>query len=343
MNVDLLTVPAPDRALIGDSATDFLRRLDPTAIVYQRGRKRGPRRAVVTLLHGNEPSGVRALWDWFASEELPFADTIFILGNVAAALAAPGFALRHFDHERDMNRCFFEPFDDRQGLRCRQILDALDAFRPQCLIDIHNTSGTGPAFAVTTDHTPQHEALVTNFCEKMIITDIRLGSLMEAGEAICPTVTIECGGAIDTYADGVAVQGLKAYLRSPDPLVVTATDIPMETLHYPVRVELKPPFGIAYGDGPGGSGVVLRDDVERFNFGTTGVNEQLGWLGPEGLQALTAQTSNGREVLTDLFTIGTDNELLTARSLKLFMVTSHPAAAVGDCLFYAVRADNEPW
>jgi hypothetical protein len=226
---------------------------------------------------------------------------------------------------------------------CRQILGALDAFRPQCLIDIHNTSGTGPAFAVTTDHTPQHEALVTNFCEKMIVTDIRLGSLMEAGEAICPTVTIECGGAIDTYADGVAAQGLKAYLRSPDPLVLNATDIPMETLRNPVRVELKPPFGIAYGDGPGASGVVLRNVVERYIFGTARVNERLGWLGPEGLQALTAQTSNGREVLAELFTVGVDNELLTARALKLFMVTSHPAAAIGDCLFYAVRADNEPW
>lgn len=343
MNPDLLKLSDPDQTLVGSSPVDFLRRVGRTAVLYQRGLHRGPRRAVCTLLHGNEPSGLRAVWDWLKSEELPYADTIFVIGNVLAALEPPGFSYRHFAHERDMNRCFFRPFHDELGRTCEQILHELHSFRPKCLVDIHNTSGAGPAFAVITEHTAQHEALVTDFCEKMIVADISLGSLMEAGEDICPTVTIECGGALDNYADGVATQGLKAYLRAPDPVVLNATDIPLETLHNPLRVELNSPYEISYGEGPGASAVVIRYDVESLNFGITGVNERLGWLGADGLLALSARTTTGQEVISDMFMVGPNNELLTLRSLKLFMATSDPAAAAGDCLFYVVRTDNQPW
>ena len=69
----------------------------------------------------------------------------------------------------------------------------LDYFRPASLIDIHNTSGKGPAFAVSISGDHIHIGLAALFTHQMIITDIRLGAIMELSSARMPIVTIECG------------------------------------------------------------------------------------------------------------------------------------------------------
>ncbi|MEO1061332.1 MAG: succinylglutamate desuccinylase/aspartoacylase family protein [Actinomycetota bacterium] len=329
--------------LLGGSVHEFLRALGgPTAFV-QRGRHRGPRRVLATLLHGDEPSGMRALWTWLRSGAVPFADTLFIVGNVEAAIAGPGFTYRHLDGEPDLNRCFAPPFTGRWGAVCRSMLDVIADFDPACLIDVHNTTGVGPAFGVTPQHSTEHEALMTGFSEKLIVSGIRLGALMEAANEICPSVTVECGGAIDTYADGVAEQGIELFLNAPDPLAAPDRDLPMELLQHPVRVELQPSHTIGFGDGPGGADVVLVRDVERFNFGVVSADRHLGWLGDSGLGALRAMSVDGRDVIADVLSCDGNGVLRPARKLQLFMVTTKPQAARGDCLFYAIRADHVRW
>lgn len=339
----LTVLEGPPTELLGGSVLEFLRALDgPTAFV-QRGRHRSPRRALATLIHGDEPSGIRALWSWLRSDAIPYADTLFIVGNVDAALAPPGFAWRYLDGERDLNRCFVPPFSGRQGALCRAMLDEIADFDPVCLIDVHNTSGVGAAFGVAPEHSAAHEALMTGFSEKLIVSGIRLGSLVEAANEICPSITVECGGAIDTYADRVAEQGLEVFLSVEDPRRAERRDLPMELLHHPVRVELKPSCTIGYGDEPDGADVVLMHDVERFNFGVVSPDDQLGWLGADGLHALTAMTVGGRDVITDVLRCDDSGALRPARELKLFMVTTKERAAREDCLFYAIRADDEQW
>lgn len=340
---EIAVLADPPVALLGGSVLEFLRALGrPTAFV-QRGRHPSPRRAVVTLIHGDEPSGITALWKWLGSGAVPYADTLFVIGNVEAAIAAPGFAWRHLDDERDLNRCFAPPFIGRQGNLCRSILDVIRAFDPACLIDVHNTSGVGPAFGVTPQHSAGHESLMTGFSEKLIVSDIRLGSLMESANEICPSITVECGGAIDTYADNVADQGFEVFLTTEDPLRTDGRDIPMELLHHPVRVELRPGRTIGFGHVPDGADVVLLHDVERYNFGVVSSEHHLGWLGDHGVEALTALSSDGRNVISDVLHRDSDGALRPARELKLFMVTTKAEAARDDCLFYAIRADDVRW
>ncbi|MEM9748955.1 MAG: succinylglutamate desuccinylase [Actinomycetota bacterium] len=339
----LRVLDEPPNELLGGSVLEFLRALGgPTAFV-QRGRHRNPRRVLVTLLHGDEPSGIMALWAWLQSGATPFADTLFIVGNVDAATTPPGFAWRHLDTERDLNRCFAEPYTGRQGTLCRSILDVIRDFEPACLIDVHNTSGVGPAFGVTPEHSAVHESLMTGFSEKLIVSGIRLGALMEAANEICPSITVECGGAIDTYADNVAEQGFDVFLQADDPLRTEGRDTPMEILHHPDRIELTPERTIGYGDRPGAADVVLLPEVERFNFGVVTPDHQMGWLGEHGLGALTAFTVDGRDVISDVLTRDQDGAMRPVRDLKLFMVTTRPQAARDDCLFYAIRADDVRW
>ena len=133
------------------------------------------------------------------------------------------------------------------------------------------------------------------------------------------------------------------FLNAADPLRISQRDVPMDLLHHPVRVQLKPERTIGYGDAPEAADVVLAHDVERFNFGVVSPDRQLGWLGEDGLQALTAMSVDGRDVIADVLTSDGSGALRPARELKLFMVTTRPQAAREDCLFYAIRADDVPW
>ena len=63
-------------------------------------------RALVTLLHGNEPSGVMALFRWLKSGQQPAVNVVCIVASVAAALEPPLFSHRMLPRARDLNRCF---------------------------------------------------------------------------------------------------------------------------------------------------------------------------------------------------------------------------------------------
>jgi len=47
---------------IGNSLEDFLQRLDGPACIFLDGEDETRTRALVTLLHGNEPSGAKAVF-----------------------------------------------------------------------------------------------------------------------------------------------------------------------------------------------------------------------------------------------------------------------------------------
>ena len=56
------------------------------------GRDGSRTRVATTLLHGNEPSGLRAFLAWLRTGAVPAVDTRLIVAGVEAALAPPGFA-----------------------------------------------------------------------------------------------------------------------------------------------------------------------------------------------------------------------------------------------------------
>ena len=109
----------------------FLRGLDGPACLFLSGQDSGHTRALVTLLHGNEPSGAMALHRWLQSGQHPAVNVVCIVASVAAALAAPLFSHRMLPRARDLNRCFRPPFDDAQGALAEEILEILPASNPR--------------------------------------------------------------------------------------------------------------------------------------------------------------------------------------------------------------------
>lgn len=330
---------APD---IGDDVEGFLRYLGGPACMFLDGADNARCRAFVTLLHGNEPSGARALFRWLKSGQQPAINTVCIVASVEAALAPPLFSHRMLPGTRDLNRCFRPPFGDPQGLLAEEILELLALHRPEAVVDMHNTSGSGPAFAVCTHKDRQHDALAALFTRRMIVTGLDLGALMEISEHGYPTVTIEVGGRLDTEADQLAYEGLCHYLLRPRVLARDDRDLGLELLQDPIRLELNPGVTLTCGERPApGFDVTLRPDIEQLNFGTVAARTPLGWVDGELRQLFWARDAGGRCAVARLLR-QEGGRLYPAVPLKVFMITSNAAIASSDCLFYAVEVAAPP-
>ena len=76
----------PDPASLPQEIGEFLRRLGGPTLVVVDGRDNTRCRAVATLLHGNEPSGVKALLKWLRTGERPAVKLICLIASVQTAL-----------------------------------------------------------------------------------------------------------------------------------------------------------------------------------------------------------------------------------------------------------------
>ncbi len=330
----------PTPQMLGATVEQFLMEMDGPAVIHVPGKDRTRKRSVCTLLHGNEPSGTRALHRWLRQQTEPAVDIYCFFGAVRTALTEPMFCFRHLPDEPDLNRCFKPPFDTAQGRLAKTILDILEQTQPEALIDIHNTSGMGPCFSVSMKHDPAHEALTALFCERMLVTELKLGAIFEYSERNVPTVTIECGGSQDPRADEIAYQGLLKFVGEEDILTPTAADWDMEVLHEPVRLELSEDALISYGSRQDLlADITLPPDVENHNFGRVSKELQLGWVNPQSWHKLRIKTPNGKDVKHRILRLE-GNRLYPAQALKLFMITTNPGIAKSDCVFYAVADDG---
>ena len=336
------TLQEPLRDQIATDVESFLHQLTGPTLVRVTGKDSSRTRAISTLLHGNEPSGVRAVHRWLRSGEQPAVNIICLIASVQAALHEELFKHRMILGQRDLNRCFLPPFEDYPGKIASHFLHLLQETGPECMIDIHNTSGSGPAFGVTLHNQPEHRALISLFTRRMVVTDYRLGSIMEHSDARCPVVTIECGGSDDLAADELAYQGLQRFLFTEHLVEHNSYDTALETYVHPIRLELADQCILAFDEHPvAGADLTVPPTIEQYNFGVVQPDSLLAWLGEGGAEMLRAISATGANVLWDYF-VQRDGALYTRRPLKLFMVTSNATIGISDCLLYAANTDEPP-
>ena len=326
----------PDPLAIGSTPQAFLDWLGGPACLSLSGEDPSRTRALVTLLHGNEPSGTFALHQWLRSGKRPAVNLVCVVASVAAAQEAPLFSHRMLPRARDLNRCFRPPFDDAQGALAEEILTILRLHHPEAVVDIHNTSGSGPAFGVCRYADANHEALVSLFTRRLIVSDLNLGALMELTEAQCPTVTVEVGGRLDEEAHLLAYEGLCRYFSAADVLHPDKTDWGLELFGDPIRLELQDHVTLTYAETPSENyDITLLPDIEHHNFGGVRRDTPLGWARGEATRLFRAQDGGGRCAVARLVRIE-NGRLFPAQDLKLFMITTNAQIAHADCLFYAV-------
>lgn len=333
----LRTVDAPRPADLPGTPAAFLAGLGRPTLLRIPGRDRSRVRVVTTLLHGNEPSGLRALHAWLRSDPAPAVDVIAIIASVETAMHGDGFVHRALPGRRDLNRCFFGPADDPEGALAAAILEALRAAAPEAVIDIHNNTGHNPAYAVGPHAGERELALCAHFGDRFVHSTLRLGALVEATIGFAPSATIEVGRAGDPAADRTALVGLESYVAAEDPTAAPEGDRTMQVYQDPRRVSLRPGISLAFADAPvEGADLTIRADVERHNFVTVAAGEPIGWVRADVDRPLEVRCADGRDHTDDSFAIS-EGRLALRRGGVPIMVTTNAAVARSDCLFYLVQ------
>jgi hypothetical protein len=327
------------RAEVPDDDRAFLELLGGPSLLRLGGRDASRVRVAATLLHGNEPSGLRAVIRYLRSEEVPATDVLLFVGAVGTALAEPAFTHRALPGERDANRCWTPPWDSPQGEVARDVLSRLRAVRPECLVDIHNNTGHNPAYGVAFRVGPAELSLVALFADRVVHTPIELRTLVEGTGALFPSVTVECGRAGDPVADEAAWRGLRSYLGR-DEIDFRRPERPLMLLESPVRVRLRPGVELAFGSEAGGAGLTISEDVDRHNFERLAPGSPIGWLRPDAEWPLEAIDADGLERSHALFE-ARDGVLRTRQEFVPVMMTTNRVIAIADCLFYAVQPVGE--
>ncbi len=322
---------------IGENIEAFLKKLEGPSYIILNGEDNTRTRFFVTLLHGNEPSGVMALYHWLKGNLTPAVRIVCIIAAVKTALQPPLFHYRHLPDQRDLNRCFKPPFDDKQGQLAKAILDIITYYKPEAVIDMHNTSGSGPAFGVAIQQNKNHEALTSLFSKTLIITHLKLGALMDISEDYFPTVTIEVGGRLDQTAHDTAQQGLHYFFTQKDILNEAKHNQKMELLIEPVRIKLTSGASLSYAETPNTEfDVTLKHNIDKLNFKTITPNTQLGWVNHNGLENFIIQDCKHKTTIKDWLKIE-GKKLYPTGNMTIFMITPNPVIAIADCLFYMVK------
>lgn len=318
---------------IGSHYLDFLAQLDGPTVIHLEGKVPSRCRVLVTLLHANEPSGFKAIHRLIMQNITPYTSIKVVVASVIAARTEPLFTHRMLPGHRDLNRCFNLPSgqpiqQDNQGQLACAIADFIQAIQPEAIIDLHNTSGSGPAFCVSVEEQTQHQALATLFVPRLIKTDIRLGAIMERDFG-CPIITVEAGGSQDKAADEAAFNGIQRFMCEEN---IFALNEVVDVIRQPRRLEVKNEVSIGFGDCPNPlQHITMRQDIEKLNFGLTDSAQLLGWVNHGDLTLLKLDNPNYH--VEDFFELQ-HNRLVTRQALQLFMVTTRPDIAKSDCLFY---------
>lgn len=331
--------PEPDS--IAETPEQFLGNLNAPTIIHQSGFDSNRTRVITTLLHGNEPSGIKAVHRWLKSKRKPATDVVFIIPSVQVALHEELYKHRVLPGKRDLNRCFKAPYQiDEQGKLAHKILEVLTHYQPEAVIDMHNTSGAGPAFAVSVSEDKNNLALCSLFTNHLIITTLKLGALMEISEFLYPTITLECGGRLQNRAHQVAWNGIKKFL-TVDNVFDTSQIENVDIAYNPFRVELQPESSITYAEQiQADATLTLPPTVEQLNLGITKADTFLGWTNSDKLSdVFVVDTDHKTQMINSIFNIE-NNQLLSKTDLKLFMVTTNPKIAKTDCLCYCVKVEK---
>lgn len=325
------------RTVIPSSTEAFLDTLEGPTILRVRGRDGRRVRVVGGLLHGNEPSGLRAIHRVLLEAHVPEVDTLFFVGAVAAARAEPRYTHRMLPGRRDLNRCFGPPFDGSDGAIARDALEIMRSEEPEAVIDLHNNTGRNPPYGIARELNDPRIGLTALFATRFVRSRIALGSMIEAFDRRTPAVTIECGHAGSPAADAVAYAGLLRFLRLPEISVDPVGGSAMTVLLDPVRVGVREGTTLAFADHPvQGSDLVLDPEIDRHNFETVPAGTRLGWLRVGAPWPFEAIDEKGEDVSRRILEIE-GGALRTRVSMIPMMMTTSARAAMVDCLFYAVH------
>ncbi len=319
---------------------ELLRELGTTTWMRLPGTGDEPARAVVTLLHGDESTGLEALLTVLRRRtRFPF-DLHVVLGNVEAALAGTGFAHRYLDGQEDGNRVWDRPLPADAGPQRRAaqaVLDDLLAAPLAGLIDLHNTTGANPFHALVVDDQPASLDLATRFTTTLLRWDLGVGTILEAVADSTPCAAVECGLPGRHASTAFAVDGLRRFLGPPPGALPPPDHDLIGDLR---RVTVLPEVRIRFGGVPDHEvDLALTPDGDAANLRRVPAGHVIGHVRPGADQPLRVTAADGTDVTGESVAVTAGGAVVTRRPAVPVMVVRTVAAVRKDCLCYLAAAD----
>ena len=290
---------------------------------------------VLTLLHGNEDSGLTAVQDVLrrhGSRGLNRSMLLFI-GNIAAAAEN----LRTLPGEYDHNRIWpGAPLADDQPLvrMARAVYEYVGSRKPFAAIDIHNNTGFNPHYSCITKLEPKFIALAQLFSRIVVHFQRPRGTAAAAFANLCPSITVECGKAgagsatqhaIELVEAGLSIAHLPDHAPAPQDVDLLRT--------YAI---VRPPAGASFSFDGAAADFRFRSDIDRLNFSELARGENFGALGsPEA--RLEILPGDSEDLLPDAYFDYADGLIRLSRPAIPAMLTLDPRAVQLDCLCYLMH------
>lgn len=318
----------------GLGAQTFLERLQRPTLIRVPGTGEQAPRAVATLLHGDESTGLMALQKILARRRRYRFDFYVLIGNVRAALEDGGFRHRYLDDQEDFNRIWgLEDPTTHLRMAADGILGRLRDAQIESLIDVHNNSGNNPFYAIITQDRPVVVNTATFFTTTLLFWDMQAHTLMEALEDECAAIAVECGLPGRPESLAFAVDALRRYLGA-GPMHTREVRRDYDLLGGIRKVIVRPEVAFRFG-GELADDVdfVIDGEADVHNFVRVAAGHVLGHVLTGAAMPLQVLDHTGADVTSDHFAVESGKVIITKDATPVMMTRTEEAARK-DCLFY---------
>lgn len=317
--------------LLHCEASDLHKVLPGPSLLHLRGARPEPL-FVSVLLHGNETTGweaLRGILQDYQDGGLPRSLSLFI-GNVAAA--AQG--VRHLDDQPDYNRIWKAQGHHPEEVMVRQILEQMRERNVFASIDIHNNTGRNPHYACINRLATAFFQLATQF-SRTVVYFLQPDSVLSLAFAgLCPSVTVECGKAVEK--SGV-LHAREFVLRvlALDGFSDTSMPVHNIDLFHTVAI-VKPGEGVTIGVDAADVELDLLPEIDNYNFHEIQPGTQLARVSHNRAMPLVVRNEFGKDVSERYFEVK-DGFVCTRVPVMPSMLTLNIDVVKQDCLCYLME------
>jgi hypothetical protein len=290
---------------------------------------------VSTLLHGNEPTGFRALQELLASYRrqghyLPRSLWIFI-GNVRAAK----YHERRLENQPDYNR-IWNGGDLPENRLAGQVLEAATARGLFASIDVHNRN---PHYACMNRLDGATIRLAQMFSRTLVYFLKPPEVLSIAFKKYCPSITVEGGQPHDLTGVRHVADFLDQCLNL-DSIPTNVVRQDLDLYHSVARVQVPKNSRIGFHLNCGRVDFCFIKNLDRLNFTEVPEGTVLGWRNNPEMH-LSAQDEKGQEVEGAYFEYR-GNEILFKRAVVPSLFSTDEHIVHQDCLGYLMERYELP-
>jgi succinylglutamate desuccinylase len=287
------------------------------------------------LIHGNEPTGFRAIIIELkrlseTKTNHPF-NLLFFIANLKAAQGKNPYSSRYTEAQTDFNRIWKE---DSTELFVQEAKDYISSFNLIGHVDLHNNSGANPVYTVITQLREDILELANYLCDKHFYIDLEFGAFIEYTAKKIPSITVECGKRLTPEADKAGneiIQKTYSYFTKKiknEPVIVKKGKIYCDPITVKIRKETL--FSTDGSRAP----FMVRKDIETLNFTKIKAGTELGRV-KNNEQPLQIE-KKGKDITNEWIDVR-DNLVMIKKEAVILMATSDAPNITKDCLLYLGR------